>query len=117
MTEGRKKLLFVCSRNQWRSPTAEHIFSRLAKFHVRSRGLAASAVRRLSPSDVAWSDVIFVMESKHKRQLLKQFRADVADRRIHVLGIPDEYRFMDPELVELLEAGVHAVLDSLEDAV
>jgi predicted protein tyrosine phosphatase len=109
-----KKLLFVCSRNQWRSPTAEHIFSRSAGLQVRSRGLSASAVRRLSGSDVAWADVIFVMESKHKRQLLELFRAEVADRPIHVLDIPDEYRFMDPELVELLESGIRAALGATE---
>jgi len=104
------KLLFLCSRNQWRSPTAEKIFARSARFQVRSRGLSASAVRRLTAADVAWADVIFVMESTHKQRLLERFRADVADRPVHVLDISDEYRFMDPELVELLETGVNAAL-------
>jgi predicted protein tyrosine phosphatase len=109
-----KKLLFVCSRNQWRSPTAEKIFSRSAGLQVRSRGLSASAARPLSGSDVAWADVIFVMESRHKRQLLEFFRTEVSGRPIHVLDIPDEYRFMDPELVELLESGVRTALGVME---
>lgn len=85
--------------------------------HVRSRGLSASAVRRLTNSDVAWADFIFVMESEHKRQMLKRFRADIGHRLVHVLDIPDEYHFMDPELVELIKARVSAVLDSLDVAV
>ena len=115
MKEVRKNLLFVCSRNQWRSPTAEKIFSRSPGLQARSRGLSASAVRCLTRSDVAWADVIFVMESKHKQQLLKRFREDVADRPVHVLDIPDEFQFMDPELVELIESGVRAALDSPDD--
>ncbi len=117
MKEAKKNLLFVCSRNQWRSPTAEQIFSRSPSLQVRSRGLSASAVRRLTNSDIAWADVIFVMESEHKRQLLKRFRADIGDCPVHVLDIPDEYRFMDPELVELIESGVSAALDSPDAAV
>ena len=112
--EERVKLLFVCSRNKWRSPTAERVFSKSANIEARSRGLSASAVRRLTAEDVAWSDVIFVMESKHKKQLYLQFRVEVGDRAVHVLDIPDEYRFMDPELVELIRTGVTAVLANAE---
>ncbi len=117
MKEVRKNLLFVCSRNQWRSPTAEKIFSRSPGLQARSRGLSASAVRCLTRSDVAWADVIFVMEHEHKRQLLKRFRADVGNRPIHILDIPDEYQFMDPELVELIESGVRSILNSPDDFV
>lgn len=111
--KNKKNLLFVCSRNQWRSPTAERMFSRSEEFAVRSRGVSASAVRRLARSDVAWADVIFVMEADHKRQLLKLFRSEVEHRPVHVLDIPDEYPFMDPELVDLIDAGVRAVLGTV----
>jgi predicted protein tyrosine phosphatase len=111
---GRKKLLFVCSRNKWRSPTAERIFSRSMDFEVRARGLSTSAVRRLTGSDVSWADVIFVMEPSHKRQLVSLFRAELGGCPIHVLDIPDDYQLMDPELIELLEGGVHAALGSVE---
>ena len=104
------KLLFVCSRNKWRSPTAERVFSRTPGLEVRSRGLSASAVRRLTGADVAWADGIFVMEREHKRQLMNLFRTEAGDRPLHVLEIPDEYQFTNRELVELLEAGVGAVL-------
>jgi predicted protein tyrosine phosphatase len=117
VSQGRRKILFICSRNRWRSPTAERIFSRSPSLEVRARGLSASAVRRLKAADVAWADVIFVMESDHQRQLVDLFRAELGGRPIHVLDISDEYHFMDPDLVELLEDGVHAVLGEEADDV
>ncbi|MEP6655211.1 MAG: hypothetical protein ABJA82_17740 [Myxococcales bacterium] len=58
-----------------------------------------------------------MMESDHQRQLVGLFRAELGRRPIHVLDIPDEYGFMEPDLVELLEDGVHAVLGEEADAV
>jgi len=110
MQEGKKRVLFLCSRNQLRSPTAEKIFSRSHHLEVRSRGLSSSAVRRLTGTDVLWAEVIFVMEPEHKKQLLRGFREEAKLRRIHVLDIPDEYDFMDPELVMLITAGVRDAL-------
>ncbi|MFT5080821.1 MAG: putative protein tyrosine phosphatase [Gammaproteobacteria bacterium] len=100
------KLLFLCSRNQWRSPTAERIFARLDGLQTRSRGVSKSAVQQLRVGDVEWSDVIFAMEYEHKERLLRDFAAAARGRRVHVLDIPDDYPFMDPELVKLLEASV-----------
>ncbi len=108
--QARQKLLFVCSRNRWRSPTAQRLFARSPRFDARSRGLSSSAVRRLATDDVAWADVIFVMESRHRQQQLQAHRDAVGARPIHVLDIPDDYPFMDPELVDLLVAGVEARL-------
>jgi predicted protein tyrosine phosphatase len=110
MTEHRKKLLFVCGRNKRRSPTAERIFSRSTDFEVRARGVSASAVRRLSGSDVGWADVIFVMEAGQKQQVFELFRSSLGERPVHVLDIPDEYPYMDPELIQLLETGVCGAL-------
>ena len=52
------------------------------------------------------ADVIFVMEEKHKNRLLANFRMLVTRKVIHVLDIPDDYKYMDPVLVRLLEAKV-----------
>jgi predicted protein tyrosine phosphatase len=62
---------------------------------------------------VSWADIIFVMESNHRRQLLQQFRTEVGERPVHVLDVPDDYRFMDPELIDLIKARVEAVLGPL----
>ena len=54
------------------------------------------------------------MEPEHKKQLLRTFREEAKLRRIYVLDIPDEYHFMDPELVMHITAGVRNALG--EDA-
>jgi predicted protein tyrosine phosphatase len=54
--------------------------------------------------------VIFVMEQKHRARLLAEFKNALAHKTLHVLDIPDEYRYMDPELVEHLQGAVAALL-------
>lgn len=58
----------------------------------------------LSDEIVEWPDVVFVMERSHRVKLRREHRAALRDTRIVTLGIPDEYEFMDPDLVRLLEA-------------
>jgi predicted protein tyrosine phosphatase len=103
-------VLFVCSRNRWRSPTAEKLFSGQADLNVRSRGLARSSRRRLTDADLSWADLVFVMEDEHRVRLVEQHRDALGERPVHVLDIADEYGFMDPELVEILTAAVTPVL-------
>jgi len=105
-----RNVLFVCSRNQWRSPTAEAIWRKHPGLSVRSAGTSAAARRRVTAEDLHWADVIFVMEEEHKSRLVAEFAAAVARKPLHVLDIPDDYRFMDSELVEQLEDPVAALL-------
>jgi predicted protein tyrosine phosphatase len=98
--------LFVCARNQWRSPTAERIFRDDSRFSVRSRGLSPQSPRQITLTDVAWADRIFVMETKHRTRLVERFQEALHEKPIHVLDIPDDYPFMDPELIELLRERV-----------
>jgi predicted protein tyrosine phosphatase len=104
-------VLFVCSRNPWRSPTAETVFRHHDGLRVRSGGTSPNARHRVSVRDVAWADVIFVMEPKHKSRLVAAFRDTIAHRTIHVLDIPDVYGYMDDELVEHLRTSVGAILE------
>jgi predicted protein tyrosine phosphatase len=55
---------------------------------------------------VEWADVVFVMEKQHQRKLSDNFRAQLRGKRVICLGIPDDYQFMQSELVDLLEAKV-----------
>ncbi len=110
-TDGRLKVLFVCSRNQWRSPTAEQIWRRHPRLLTRSGGTSPSARHTVSADDVCWADVIFAMEDKHKSRLAAEFTGLLAGKPIHVLDIPDEYKYMDPELVEMLAQSVGSILD------
>lgn len=99
------KTLFICSRNKWRSPTAEVIFKRKG-FSTRSAGTSPNAKKTVSVSDLMWADSVFVMESKHKSRLKAQFSRALTYKPIHVLDIPDEYKYMDAELITELEARV-----------
>lgn len=101
-----KHLLFVCSQNKLRSPTAEAVFAGVPEIDVDSAGLNNDAVMPLSPEQVEWADLIFVMEKTHREKLLRKFKRQLHRQRVIVLGIPDNYACMDPELVELLRAKV-----------
>lgn len=97
------KVLFVCSRNRLRSPTAETVFRGWPGVHVASVGLKPDAEEVATPEDVAWADLILVMEPTHKRELSRRFQPYLRDKRVVVLGIKDDYDFMQPELIALLE--------------
>lgn len=106
-----KNLLFICSRNQWRSPTAETVWQKRSGYQARSAGTSPRARKTVSAKDIQWADIIFVMEKKHKQRLCAQFSRLLQYKPLHVLDIPDEYRYMDAELVEILEQSVAWVLD------
>ena len=61
-------------------------------------------------NDLVWADIILVMEDKHKSRLLAQYRRVLENKSLHVLDIPDDYKFMDPELVDLIRQSVSAIL-------
>ena len=103
-------LLFICSMNQWRSPTAEKVFQNLHGINTRSAGISSKARQTVSHKDIKWADIIFVMENKHKQRLKADFRQEINFKKIYVLDIPDEYKFMDEELVEVLNQTVKPIL-------
>ena len=106
----RINILFVCSRNQWRSPTGEQVWRRHPRVNARSAGTSASARRVVSAADLAWADVVLVMEDEHRSRLLAEYRELLQHKALHVLDIPDDYRYMDAELVELLGEPVAELL-------
>ena len=106
----RIKVLFVCSKNQWRSPTAEAIYRDDDRIDVRSRGTAKSAVQTIRGGDIGWADLVLVMENKHRQRILADFPGESKYKPMHVLDIPDEYRFMDAELVELICSAAEPLL-------
>ncbi|WP_282606340.1 low molecular weight protein tyrosine phosphatase family protein [Pelagibius sp. Alg239-R121] len=109
-------VLFVCSRNQWRSPTGEHVWRKVSGVAVRSAGTSRGARRRLTLADIRWADLILVMEDKHKSRIRADFREDVRFKTLHVLDIPDDYRFMDPELVEIIKEKTEPLILGEENA-
>lgn len=101
-----KNLLFICSQNKLRSPTAEAVFAGMPGIEVDSAGLNNDAIVPLSPEQVAWADFIFVMEKEHRNKLNRKFKRHLNGQRVIVLGIPDNYECMDPVLVNLLKVKV-----------
>jgi predicted protein tyrosine phosphatase len=106
------KLLFVCSRNQWRSPTAEQVWRSDPRVLARSAGTSPNARHTISAADVQWANVILVMEEKHKSRIKAEFTRLMDHKPVHVLDIPDEYKFMDAELVEILEIAVESIIEN-----
>jgi predicted protein tyrosine phosphatase len=98
------RALFLCSQNRLRSPTAERIFSGREGLEVESAGLDASAENPVSPELIEWADVIFVMEKAHKNKLDRKFRPILKGKRIICLNIPDDFEYMDPKLISILNA-------------
>lgn len=107
-----KHVLFVCSRNRLRSPTAEQVFSKRSDIEVQSAGTDNDADNPLTRELVEWADIIFVMEKSHRSKLQQRFRAALKSARVVCLDISDDYAFMDPALVRLLEAKVARHLPS-----
>ena len=104
------KILFVCSRNNWRSRTAETIFKNSREIEVKSAGTESSARIKVNSKLISWADIIFAMEKKHKQRIEEKFPAETSGKKIIVLYIPDEYEFMNPELVEMLKSSVSEYL-------
>jgi len=100
------KLLFVCSQNRLRSPTAEAVFSDYPGIETMSAGTNHDAETPISADLIEWADVVKVMEKIHRNKITKKFKSHFKAKRLVVLNIPDEYEYMDPDLVRILKAKV-----------
>jgi predicted protein tyrosine phosphatase len=107
-------ILFVCSRNKWRSRTAETIYKDNHNYNVRSCGTEPSAVIKVSAKTILWADNIFVMEKKHKQRLLERFPEEMQEKTIIVLDIEDNYKYMDNELIEMIRISVKQYLTDID---
>jgi len=105
------KILFVCSRNKWRSLTAERICQKVGGYSVRSAGTEKGARVRVTEGLLGWADLIFVMEKRHGDRLRSKFPESLKGKNVICLQIPDNYEYMQPELVEILEAKLSRYLE------
>lgn len=103
-------ILVVCGKNKRRSRTAEHLFRNDQRFAIRSAGLSPESNRRLTAGDLHWADLVLVMEKKHRTRLREAWpQVDLPP--VEILEIPDEYDYMQEELVDLLRESINAVLN------
>ena len=100
------KLLFICSRNRFRSLTAEKVFGDVPGYQVRSAGTQPEARVVVTEGHIGWADMIFVMEKSHLQKLRRKFGPALDGKHVVTLHIPDDYQFMQPELIDELETKV-----------
>ena len=107
-----QKLLFVCSRNKLRSLTAEKLFEGFPPYQVRSVGTQPDARIVITEGHIGWADLIFVMEKSHLNRIRRKIPEAVQGKRVITLHIPDDYDFMQPELLDELRGklGPHVLL-------
>ena len=103
-------LLFICSKNQWRSPTAELLFKNHPIHIARSAGTSEKARVRINQKLMDWADVIFVMERKHKEILKYHFPNSIYNKQVIVLEIEDDYAFWDDGLIGILKEALAGYL-------
>ncbi len=101
MSDEKQHLLFVCTANRQRSPTAADLFSDDERYEARSCGVQAHECTRCDESLVEWADVIFCMQRWHRDALMRNIPG-ASETRIEVLDIPDRYRRGESHLVMLL---------------
>ena len=97
------RVVFVCTQNKLRSPTAEVVFRESPDWEVASAGTARDAETPLTRDLLEWADVAVCMEKRHRDWIRGKMKGALPDDRLLTLGIPDDYEFMDPDLVDLLE--------------
>jgi predicted protein tyrosine phosphatase len=101
-----KRVLFICRLNRHRSATAERIFGKRNDLDVRSAGTEEDALVRVNTRMLDWADVIFAMDELQRDSLRRMFPSHPALEQIICLDIPDEFVFLQPKLVELLQERV-----------
>lgn len=106
-------MVFVCTQNKLRSPTAEVIFANHPGWEVASAGTDRTAEAPLTRDLLEWADAAVCMQKMHRDWIRARLKGALPDDRILILGIPDDYEFMDPELMGLLERTVPARLEHM----
>ena len=96
--QDRLRVLFVCTANQQRSPTAEALYRDDPRFEVASAGTSEYANRPVSTGLLKWADLVVAMENHHRRLIIQRFPAEARSVRFIVLGIPDVFQYMDRAL-------------------
>lgn len=102
-------VLFVCGRGRKRSRTAADVYREDPRVAARHGGVGAASDRRVTGDDLAWADLVLVMEPEHKRRLVARFGRDLPP--IVVLDVPDIYERGDAELISTLRAAIEPLLD------
>jgi predicted protein tyrosine phosphatase len=99
-------VLFICNQGKNRSKTAAELFA--GRFQTGSAGLYSDP--SVTQKQLAKTDVVVVMEDKHRIEIAKRFPSTYVQKQILVLDIPDIYRYGQPALVQLLKSRIAKLL-------
>ena len=98
------KLLFICSRNRRRSLTAERLLDGIPAYQARSAGTQPEARIVVTEGHIGWADIVVCMEKSHLNRLRLKFPEVLMEKQVVCLHVPDDYEFMQPELLDELRA-------------
>ncbi len=98
------KLLFVCSRNRFRSLTAERLMQGVVGYETRSAGTQHDARIVITEGHIGWADIVFLMEKSHLNRIRMKYPNSLEGKQVVVLNIPDDYQYMQPELLDELRS-------------
>jgi predicted protein tyrosine phosphatase len=109
----KTKILFVCTANIDRSPTAEHLYKNHSALEVKSAGTAHYGFAELPVSKglIMWADVILCMTEKQKRYIEYEFADIISEKIIDELDVQDDYRYMNIQLQNILKVRIDAWLE------
>ena len=101
------RVLTVCSGGVLRSPTAAVLLTQPPyNFNTRSCGTEEYALIPITEELVYWADEIVVAAYGHLDKveaMIKQaYIEDESQPLVHVLDIPDDFDYMDPEMILIM---------------
>lgn len=105
------RAVFVCTAGMLRSPTAAAIACGMG-WNTRSCGTDRNALILLTEQLINWADKIYFVNSENYETAKLQFGPDAGianwvltalEQKSVVWNIPDEYVYMDPELVKQIQ--------------
>jgi len=99
-------LLFICSENRLRSPTAESVFAAYPGIQAIGAGTGVNAQTPVSRGLIEWADIALVMEKHHQDEVARTYKDVLKEKLLVCLDIPDHYEFMEPELISLFKERV-----------
>lgn len=92
-----------------RSATAHKIYADDMRFEVKSAGTDKTAETVISQDLLTWADTVIVMEKHHRNFIRQNFPDIYMNKKIVCLYIPDDYGFMQNELIYILKEKVEDV--------
>ncbi len=102
-------VLFICTANRDRSPTAEEVFQDVPGWKVKSAGTESYARVSVTEELLVWADRIFAMEEYHSMVIVE--KCPSCSDKITVLGIEDVYYRNSAKLVATLITKMADVVD------